>query len=249
MEREDTKSRLYFGTGTDSFEGGKARVKQYQKGKKIPFGVKEALLDGFTISHMGVVARATRPFIAKIAETRLVFLAIECSLMFQSWRLKSWGVKSAEDYGMEQLRGWSLEWYEYDGLCSHSVYTEGITSRLVDIIPEELQRILTDRKVRNKQAVDKWRKKDPDKVNAMEHRRYYKLKAEQLRSSGRMGRNALRHTLRRIETPSTRSLESYMPRTKPRDTSSVDHAIKSSASRRTWAHTTVRMGTSRSWRH
>ena len=91
---------------------------------------------------MGVVARATRPFIAKIAETRLVFLAIESSLTFHFWGLKSWGVKSAEDYGMAHMRGWSMESYECVGLCSHSVYTEGTTTRLVDITLEEAQQIL-----------------------------------------------------------------------------------------------------------
>ncbi|KAI9878454.1 MAG: Aconitate hydratase mitochondrial [Pleopsidium flavum] len=112
LENRGSRSMIYIGSDTDAKSGVSARLGQYDK---------DALEDGYTIVHKGLLSSTSIPSAAMVPILRVLFTALEATFTFVFWALLS---KTNYGYGMADICPWARDTLEYDGLCSHSALTE-----------------------------------------------------------------------------------------------------------------------------
>jgi Zinc-finger of C2H2 type len=122
LEKAGCRPRIYVGSGTDSNNGIAQRFNDYNAERNLPRFVKQALHDGYTIVHQGLLCWSPLPIPTKVFALRTLFLAIETTFSVVFWALYS----RTKDYGMPNICPWSLDALEYDGCCTHIAFTEGI---------------------------------------------------------------------------------------------------------------------------
>ena len=91
---------IYIGSGTEMKRGIPSRWLKYNKPKAnspaVPHYVRRAVDDGYKIPHKGLLVWCSIPSAANAPRFRLLFVAIEATLSFLFWAMKS----KVEDYGM-----------------------------------------------------------------------------------------------------------------------------------------------------
>jgi len=88
----------------------------------MPEKVWEALQEGFTITHTGLLLSCPIPSAADIPEVRLVMLALEAVFTFTFWTIFS----LEKDFGYGTVSPWKRNSVEYHGCCTHNPFVEGI---------------------------------------------------------------------------------------------------------------------------
>ncbi|OBT71669.1 hypothetical protein VF21_10587 [Pseudogymnoascus sp. 05NY08] len=122
LKKAGCRPMLYIGSGTSTFGGVRARLKQYDDGFLLPQYVAKALDDGFDIVHKGLLCWIPRPPASKVPFRRLLFYGLEATFAFMFWAMKA----RLGDYGMGHICRWDRRMLEYDGVCSHSALRDGI---------------------------------------------------------------------------------------------------------------------------
>ncbi|RMJ16929.1 hypothetical protein CDV36_003400 [Fusarium kuroshium] len=145
LEKLGFRPKLYVGSGT-SHGGVKTRLGQYhyENQSMVPVGVRDALTDGYSITHQGLFCWVPMPTPTSIPLTRLLFIALEATFAYLFWAMKP----HREDYGMVHICPWDR--LEYDGICSHCSLKEKVVSEF-NLTPEELEAHAAEREERRRE--------------------------------------------------------------------------------------------------
>lgn len=132
LEKGGYRPKIYIGSGTNSEYGLRKRLECYDKKSVLPVGVKQALDDGYTIVHKGLLCWCPIPAATLRFVIRILLIAIEAifSVMLKAMKHQT------TNYGMPRLFSWSD--MEYDGCCSHSSLLEAVVGEGDGLTPEEI---------------------------------------------------------------------------------------------------------------
>jgi rubrerythrin len=149
LRKEGCIPLIYIGSGTASQDSVLVRWRQYDavdfNAPLMPKYVGEALSQGYKIVHKGVLLWCPVPCAADVPRTRLVFVAIEATLSFLFWAMKS----RTRDYKMGACCPWKREAFTYGGLCSHNALTEMVCGNF-DLTREQLEAIAAEVREKNR---------------------------------------------------------------------------------------------------
>ncbi|TVY33438.1 Aconitate hydratase, mitochondrial [Lachnellula subtilissima] len=163
LEKVGHRPKVYIGSGTNSSNSVASRLSQYHAtSTTLPFYVRRALEDGFTIEYKVLLCSAPIPSWGMVPTSRALFLALEATFTFVLWTLNS---KTEYGYGLTAMCRWGRESLEYDGLCSHNPLGESPPGEF-NLTPEELEATVAELSGRRNTAVVRSRvkakKKDPE---------------------------------------------------------------------------------------
>jgi hypothetical protein len=120
LEKPGFCPRIYIGSGTEAIEGVTSRLRQYNRGDKLPLYIEKAVKEGYTINHIGLLCWTSIPPAVSQARIRLLFLALKATFSYIFWAVRVVN----KDYGMSHICLWDTELLEYDSLCSHCCLRE-----------------------------------------------------------------------------------------------------------------------------
>jgi hypothetical protein len=121
LEKPGFLPKIYIASGTDSPRGSAARFYQYDIKAHITQYFRQALDDGYTIVHRGLLCWSLIPTATEKFPIRALFVAIEATFSFALSAMKS----RTEDCGMPHLclvsaPGPAKTWSMMVVACSHS---------------------------------------------------------------------------------------------------------------------------------
>ena len=134
LEKPGCRPKIYVGSGTNAYVGVTSWFGCYNTDTNLPQLVKLALDDGFRIEHKGLLCWVQMPAAKDMFVVRVLFLAIEAAFSTVLWAMQS----RTKDYGLPPLCPWFLDGVEYDGCCSHSALTEGISGEEDGLTVEQI---------------------------------------------------------------------------------------------------------------
>ena len=168
LEKKHSKPQIYIGTGTSTYHGVYARIRDYDTGKVVPRRVTEAVKKGYRITHKGLLCWSPIPPADLVP--RVVLVALEATLTFVFWALHG---NTARYEAMAHIRLWDLNTLGYGGLCSHSALSElppGNHELLAEELKAEAIEIARLRRPRlnanSRRSIEKAKKEDPEKYKA-----------------------------------------------------------------------------------
>lgn len=129
------KALLYFGSGTEQYDGAEKRVDSYHDdSKSLPRFMGKAIKDGYTIAHKGLLCWTPLPTPGLVPRVRGRFLAFEAAftMLFHGC------IPFITDPWIEHLLLWARDSVEWGPLCSHLSLNEAIRGGL-KLTPEELE--------------------------------------------------------------------------------------------------------------
>jgi hypothetical protein len=87
LEKQNSRTKIYIGSGTNAESGVSSRLRHYdiKAYDVLPLYVNEALEEGYTIVHKGLLCSAPLPPAGVVPTTRLLFLALEAAFTFAFW--------------------------------------------------------------------------------------------------------------------------------------------------------------------
>jgi len=144
LRKRNRRHKLYIGSATNFLRGVRARFEEYDNERALPYYIKKALQDGYTIERKVLLATCPIPVAAKVPAYRILVLALEAILACYFWSM----FHRDHDYGFNNLCPWNINLFTYDGACSHNPLKEGFKGE-VDLTEEQLQQIADDIKVKN----------------------------------------------------------------------------------------------------
>lgn len=121
LEKGGWRPQIYIGSATMAEKGVTQRFWAYNNGVQIPLYVQDALNDGYTITHKGLLCTTPLPADEDVVKVRRLFLALEAAFTFALWAIRVVNT----GFGMSGMLQWDTTTLEYDGLCSHSSLKEG----------------------------------------------------------------------------------------------------------------------------
>lgn len=145
--KHNCRPKVYFGSGTSHKGGVKKRRGQYRRRETLPFYVKEAFDEGFSLAHFGLLCWSPIPKLTHAASLRGLFILLESAFTLWFWPIKS----STKEYGMPPICPWNTTTLEYDGCCNHFPLVEGSWGLRFDLTPEQAIAVLAERR-RKKRA-------------------------------------------------------------------------------------------------
>lgn len=156
---------IYIGSGTASKGGVQTRFLEYDRDVHVSRYVRNALNNGYTIVHKGLLLWSPIPPVADIPRSRVLFVAIEAAMSFLFWAMKS----QNKDYGMSEFCPWSRDSFSYRGLCSHNPLSDAIAGDF-NLTSEALEAIAAETKeklrVYNAEHHQNFRARSPDRFYA-----------------------------------------------------------------------------------
>jgi hypothetical protein len=186
LEKRSYRPKIYVGSGTHAVSGIWERFNQYDNNTNIPMYVKRALDDGYSIVHKGLLCWCPLPSAVTRIPLRALFLVLEtvstqlpCRgprsvhksgppvcitfvLTQQVFALVLWAMYSrTKDYDMPHLCPWSLDLFEYDGLCSHCSIKERVSNEASGLTVEQLEAKEVKMDKRRKEALKAQQAKVP----------------------------------------------------------------------------------------
>ncbi|KAK5126385.1 hypothetical protein LTR85_010621 [Meristemomyces frigidus] len=126
LEKVGRRPKIYIGSGTSQRQGVRSRLRQYDTGTCLPWYVKKALDNGYTIVHKGPLCWAPIPTAGVSPKTRALFLAMEATFTFVFWAMRIPKDTTPASYSMKHMCPWEITARDYDGLCSHSALMEAV---------------------------------------------------------------------------------------------------------------------------
>lgn len=186
MEKLGCISLVYIGSGTNAKGGLPSRWNQYKQLRNIvlwPKYVLAAYRDGYRIVHKGWLVSAPIPAAANVPAFRLLFVAIEATLSFYFWAMKS----RVKDYKMDSCCPWprTESTFTYHGLCGHNALLDGIVGNF-DLSAEDLDAMEIANRDRIRRSAAKRRARliaaDPEGFLKQERERFvtYRTKHRQI---------------------------------------------------------------------
>lgn len=142
LEKPGCPPKVYIGKSTNESRGVAARLADYDTMTNLPWLLKKALDNGYTITHKGFLCFKRNPTTSQLAVVEAVILALESTFSFFFWAMHS----RVKDYNMSHARGWDLDACEYDGCCSHNsmmeklVWSELTSEQAMTLVAERKQR-------------------------------------------------------------------------------------------------------------
>jgi hypothetical protein len=131
LEKPFYTLKLYVGSGTDTLRGASRRLLHYNAGaaerSSVPKHVRAALQRGYQITHKGILCSIPLPSPADTQRLRALFILLEATFTFVFWTIKA---NTVFGLGMHEMRQWTLDSLEYEGLCSHTSLREGFEINL-----------------------------------------------------------------------------------------------------------------------
>ena len=143
LEKSNHGPRIYIGSGTSSREGVYARFNHYDHEVVLPTYVEQALNEGYTIVHKGLLCWIPIPTASLRPQTRLLVLALEATFAYMFWAMKS----RTRYYGMAHMCLWDRNALEYDGCCSHCSLNEGVLGDF-QLSAEDLEAVAIEKEVK-----------------------------------------------------------------------------------------------------
>lgn len=116
-EKPGYPMKLYIGSGTQGTDGVAVRFSGYDSptGRALPSGVKDAVQDGYTLCHRGLLCWAQVPSAGQAPKARVRFVAIEAVFTFLFFA----AVETRLDVHWSSLFTWAREDVSWLPLCSH----------------------------------------------------------------------------------------------------------------------------------
>jgi hypothetical protein len=105
LEHPDEPFRIYVGSATNFLNGVLARFNNYRKGDLLPVYVEEALDEGFTISHYGLLCTMAIPPALLVYPLRTLFKALEAAFTYALGAL----IPSSHHHDLSHLCLWKLD--------------------------------------------------------------------------------------------------------------------------------------------
>jgi hypothetical protein len=140
MEKEGQPPRDYFGSGTHLEGGLKVGLQVYDYPLNLdalPKYGAQSVLEGYRITHVGVLVSGSIPTAGNAPTIRLFYIASEATLAIWVWGFKH---RPGPDHPDLPCCGWDLATFKYEGLCSHSPFNEPVSGNF-DLTPEQLDTI------------------------------------------------------------------------------------------------------------
>ena len=145
LEKAECRPRVYIGSATNARWGVVERWGQYRSGNNLPVLVEEAIEDGYTITHYGLLVTMPISTMSNLGPLRALFKALEASLTHHLSAL----VRSSKHY-IALHDPWVNVPLDYDPLCSHSSLAEGVRDGNDDRSPEELAALTAEKEERRR---------------------------------------------------------------------------------------------------
>lgn len=142
LEKDNCRPKLYIGSGTSQHGGVMKRLGQYRRQELLPFYVKKALDNGFSITHYGLLCWSPIPDLTRAASLRGLFLVLEAAFTLWFWPIAS----RTKDYGMPRLFPWDTSTLIHDGCCSHFPLIEGALGLSASLSPEQIAAVKVERR-------------------------------------------------------------------------------------------------------
>jgi hypothetical protein len=170
MERHNSPTKIYLGSGTDADQGVSHRRKQYVPGhKQLPLHVDIAFKQGYHIAHYGLLCWLPIPTPGLIPRVRARILGVEAlftCLFFAAF------AKPTDAY-FDHLLLWDRSSAEWEPLCSHLPLSEKIVGD-TQMSEEELEIVAALKKRAKAHRIKTWRAnkkaKDVDGFRAHERK-------------------------------------------------------------------------------
>lgn len=149
LEKTGCDSLVYIGSGTEARRGVLMRWHHYDKPDTyehiLPNYVRDALKEGYTVTHKGLLVWTSLPPAEHVPIRRLLFVAIETTLSFLFWTMHS----TSKDYGIGSCCLWPRDSFSYLGLCSHNALLEMVLGDF-DLSAEQLEALAADIREKNR---------------------------------------------------------------------------------------------------
>ena len=160
LEKPGCRPRLYVGSGTDSVDGVASRFRRYRIDRQWSNFNLRAIQDGYTVTHMGLLCWIPIPDPKSIPITRLFVKALEGTLSFLFWAMRTPEKSGAAytDYNMTHRCLWRIEDLDWDGLCSHTSFLEGNKGDF-ELTEEQLIAHVEEYARRHREACKDWHQK------------------------------------------------------------------------------------------
>jgi hypothetical protein len=135
LEKPNHPAKIYIGTGT-ALAGIGIRFRQYDMDERLPSRMHIARIDGYEITHKGLLCWMKIPPPALVPISRLLFILLEATFAYAFWAMD---VSSEHRFpDMRHLCRWEIDEIEYPGLCSHCCLDEGFHGDF-DLTAEQLE--------------------------------------------------------------------------------------------------------------
>lgn len=144
MEKTEHRPRLYVGVGTGDGHGVASRLKNYECNNSLPLHVRNSLEEGYRIVHKGLLLWIPIPPVGVAPINRLMCYAFEATLAYLFWAMRC---ALTKDWNIGHFCLWDRATLEWDGLCSHSAFSDSVQGDF-GFTPEEVEQIVADRKQR-----------------------------------------------------------------------------------------------------
>lgn len=152
LKKEGCRPKAYLGTSTHTFLGLPSRWKDYDDQVILPRYVKEALDEGYTITHKGLICWCPIPPPSTRFSVRALFLILETVFSIVFWAMFS----KTNDYRMPRMCPWPIDKLEYDDCCSHAAIGEGLRlGGAQGLFPDQIEAYDALKKKRRQEASNK----------------------------------------------------------------------------------------------
>lgn len=136
LEKDGCRSKFYLGTGTHSTGGVIPRWKDYDLKINLPRLVKDAIDQGFVITHKCLLCWSPIPDPASRFQRRDLFLTPEAVFGIVLGAMQS----ETPDPRLPDICPWPRKLFTYDGCCTHLAWGEGLREGgAVGLAPHEME--------------------------------------------------------------------------------------------------------------
>jgi hypothetical protein len=165
LEKKGCRFKIYIGTGTGTKSNMHQRMANYYVGSiYMPLRVTQAMKDGYSITHKGVLCWASVPGPASRVPLRALFLILETVLYFSLGAMQN----RESAYGGPHILPWDAQDIEYDGCCTHPAIWESIEGEEAGLTLEQLAEKQVQMDIRRKERQKYWSAKTVVKRNSSE---------------------------------------------------------------------------------
>lgn len=154
LVKPGSRPKLYFGSGTNAQSGVKGRFSNYDLRNMLPVKINEALQEGYTIVHRGLLCWGDIPPPAQAPRVLTRILALEGFFTFMFFR----GIEHELEHLWTSFMPWTRDQVEWDPLCTHTCLTE--RPRGVELSEEQLEQQAAFRKARTAAISKKFEDKE-----------------------------------------------------------------------------------------
>lgn len=192
LQKPGHRPRIYIGCSCRAKQGIRARIYEHEKGRACPRYVREALDDGWTLTHSRLVAWCPIPSPEHFPRVRTFIWVLEAYFSGLFFAMYS----QERSYGIAYVCPWNIRDLEWDGLCSHNPLMEQPKNGNNDLnfSPEELVQIAAATKKNRQDGYKRWRKENPPKKATAEYnQQHYVRHKDKVRAKIQSDKDSKKH--------------------------------------------------------